>query len=34
VRVGDRWLVNPTLDEVCAAAGYDCRVTGCEASSL
>lgn len=22
VHVGDRWLVNPTADEVCAAAGY------------
>jgi mycoredoxin len=23
VQVGDRWLVNPTVEEVCAAAGYD-----------
>jgi mycoredoxin len=22
VHVGDRWLVNPTADEVCTAAGY------------
>jgi mycoredoxin len=22
IHVGDRWLVNPTADEVCAAAGY------------
>jgi len=22
VHVGERWLVNPTADEVCAAAGY------------
>jgi glutaredoxin len=22
IQVGDRWLVNPTADEVCAAAGY------------
>jgi len=22
VHVGDRWLVNPTADDVCAAAGY------------
>ena len=25
VQVGDRWLVNPTVEEVCAAAGYDLR---------
>jgi len=25
VQVGDRWLVNPTAEEVCAAAGYDLR---------
>ena len=25
VQVGDRWLVNPTVEEVCAAAGYDPR---------
>jgi glutaredoxin len=23
IHVGDRWLVNPTADEVCAAAGYE-----------
>jgi glutaredoxin len=23
VHVGDRWLVNPKADEVCAAAGYE-----------
>ncbi|MFI7575641.1 glutaredoxin domain-containing protein [Micromonospora sp. NPDC049497] len=22
IHVGDRWLVNPTADEVCTAAGY------------
>jgi len=22
INIGDRWLVNPTADEVCAAAGY------------
>jgi mycoredoxin len=22
VHIGDRWLVNPTADDVCAAAGY------------
>lgn len=25
VHVGDRWLVNPTVDDVCAAAGYDAQ---------
>jgi mycoredoxin len=25
VQVGDRWLVNPTVEEVYAAAGYDPR---------
>ena len=28
VQVGDRWLVNPTVEEVCAAAGYDLRGHG------
>ncbi|HEU4350087.1 MAG TPA: glutaredoxin domain-containing protein [Actinoplanes sp.] len=23
IHVGDQWLVNPTADEVCAAAGYE-----------
>lgn len=25
VQVGERWLVNPTADEVCAAAGWQPR---------
>ncbi|SRR6266498_5650118 len=23
LRIGDRWLVNPSAEEVCGAAGYD-----------